>query len=156
MGRLAYEQPVRDRLPHRPVTASRESPRFRSANEYFRHMTKSNVVRCAWCGERFAVPVGPGRRPKYCRRSHRQRAYEARQVAVDRGLADGEVLVSAETWHRLRDAIYVAETTSADAMEDVLEADSGDEMLAIISRLREAIGGVVDAAGEPIALADPD
>lgn len=119
-------------------------------------MTKSSTARCLWCGERFALAGGPGRKPKYCRRSHRQRAYEARQFAVDRGLADGEVLVSTDTWHRLRDAIYVAETASADAAVDLIEADAEDELVAIISSLRAAIDGVIDAAGEPIAVADPD
>lgn len=114
------------------------------------------IARCAWCGERFAVTAGPGRRPKYCRRSHRQRAYEARQVAVDRGLAAGEVLVSTEMWHRMRDAIYVAETAAADAVDDVHEATTHGELVSIISSLRDAIGGVVGAAGEPIAVADPD
>ena len=119
-------------------------------------MTKSKVARCSWCGERFAVPGGPGRRPKYCKRSHRQRAYEARQVAVDRGLAEGEVLVSTETWNRLRDAIYVAETTAADAASDVVEANTQGELLSIITSLRDAISGVVDEVGEPIAVADSD
>lgn len=119
-------------------------------------MTKSSTARCLWCGERFAIAGGPGRRPKYCRRSHRQRAYEARQVAVDRGLADGEVLVSIDTWQRLRDAIYVAETAAADAAADLLDADSKDELASIISDLRAAIDGVVQAAGEPLAVADPD
>lgn len=119
-------------------------------------MTKSSMARCVWCGERFAIAGGPGRRPKYCRRSHRQRAYEARQVAVDRGLADGEVLVSTDTWHRLRDAIYVAETAATDAGVDLLEANSPDELLAIVASLRDAIDGVVEAAGEPLAVAGTD
>ncbi len=100
------------------------------------------------------MPAGPGRRPKYCRRAHRQRAYEARQVAVDRGLADGEMLLSIEMWNRLRDAIYVAETTATDAAGDVAEANTMGELVAIITSLRDAIGGVIDAAGEPIAVAD--
>jgi hypothetical protein len=102
------------------------------------------------------VSGGPGRQPKYCRRSHRQRAYEARQVAVERGLGDGEVLVAIETWHRLRDAIYIAETIATDAAEDLLEANAEDELVSIIRSLRETIGGVVDAFGEPIAVSDPD
>lgn len=37
---------------------------------------------CKWCGETFTVPSGPGPTPKYCRPSHRQRAYEARRAVV--------------------------------------------------------------------------
>lgn len=119
-------------------------------------MTKFLTARCLWCGERFARSSGPGRRAQYCRRSHRQRAYEARQAAEARGLANGEVLVSIDTWHGLRDAIFVAETAAADAGVDLLEADSEDELTSIISDLRAAIAGVVQATGEPIALAEPE
>ena len=36
---------------------------------------------CSWCGERFTAPRRPGPPPRYCRPSHRQRAYEARRRA---------------------------------------------------------------------------
>jgi len=40
------------------------------------------VVRsCSWCGQSFDAEVRPGPSPRYCRPSHRQRAYEARQKA---------------------------------------------------------------------------
>lgn len=77
-------------------------------------------------------------------------------MAADRGLADGEVLVSIDMWHRLRDAIYVAETTAADAGVDVVDANTRKEWSEIVSGLREAIAGVVEAVGEPIAVADPE
>lgn len=115
-------------------------------------MTKSDVARCTWCGERFAVPGGPGRRAKYCRRSHRQRAYEARQLADARGLAPDEILVSADAWYELRDAVYVAETAASDAEVDVRESGSRDEVVAIVESLRRAIAGVVGALGEPRAV----
>lgn len=34
---------------------------------------------CAWCGDPFSVAVRPGPTPRYCRPSHRQRAYESRK-----------------------------------------------------------------------------
>jgi len=34
---------------------------------------------CEWCGESFTPPVRRGPAPRYCRPSHRQRAYEARR-----------------------------------------------------------------------------
>ncbi len=45
--------------------------------------TKNNkraAATCAFCGEPIEVPPGPGRRPRYCRPSHRQRAYEERRL----------------------------------------------------------------------------
>jgi hypothetical protein len=38
---------------------------------------------CAWCGRTFAQPNAYGPVPKYCRKAHRQRAYEER-VALRR------------------------------------------------------------------------
>jgi hypothetical protein len=40
------------------------------------------MVTCGWCGQPFQPPAGRGPTPKYCSRSHRQRAYEARQKAA--------------------------------------------------------------------------
>lgn len=113
-------------------------------------------MRCAWCGERFAINPGPGRRPRYCRRSHRQRAYEARQVADARGLANDEVLLGSDTWHGLRDAIYVAETAAADAEADLAEAPNREELISIVMSLRDVIAGVVGAVGEPRAVGHAD
>jgi hypothetical protein len=66
------------------------------------------------------------------------------------------VLLSTETWHALRDAIYVAETAAADARVDFAEAETRDELVSIITDLRAAISGVVDAVGEPRAVGTPD
>lgn len=35
--------------------------------------------RCSWCGRRLPDPAGTGRPRRYCRRSCRQRAFEARR-----------------------------------------------------------------------------
>ena len=64
--------------------------------------------------------------------------------------------MSTDMWHRLRDAIYVAETAAADAGVDVVEANSEDELVAIVSSLRAVIDGVVEAVGEPMAVANPE
>ena len=41
-------------------------------------------ARCAFCGEMFEVRSARGRVPKYCRPSHRQRAYEERRLDLAR------------------------------------------------------------------------
>ena len=64
--------------------------------------------------------------------------------------------MSIETWHQLRDAIYVAETAAADAWVDLGDARTRDALVSIITDLRGAISGVVDAVGEPRAVGTPD
>ncbi len=57
-------------------------------------MSRRVKRRCAWCKRTFTVEV-TGRPPKYCRRAHRQRMYEARcrnphlyaKMLLDRDLA---------------------------------------------------------------------
>ncbi len=44
--------------------------------------SKSEMATCGCCGQPFHPPAGRGPTPKYCSRSHRQRAYEARQQAA--------------------------------------------------------------------------
>ncbi|MEE1781499.1 hypothetical protein PUR71_00875 [Streptomyces sp. SP17BM10] len=39
--------------------------------------------RCVWCGWPFRPPKATGRKPQYCRRACRQRAYEARQTRAE-------------------------------------------------------------------------
>ena len=36
---------------------------------------------CEWCLEEFDAPHRHGPKPKFCRPSHRQRAYEARRLS---------------------------------------------------------------------------
>jgi hypothetical protein len=38
------------------------------------------MLRCEWCGREFEAPHVKGPKPKFCRRSHRQRAHEERQT----------------------------------------------------------------------------
>jgi len=53
---------------------------------------------CEWCGRSFRPPKVLGRRPQYCRRSCRQRVYEARQTdrAVKKALAYRDVQPAGE------------------------------------------------------------
>jgi hypothetical protein len=62
------------------------------------------------------------------------------------------VLLAVSTWQRLRDAVYVAEAASGDAMGDLSDAIDRDDLVSIITSLRVAIGEVVDAVGEPKAV----
>ena len=110
---------------------------------------------CEWCGERFAVGGGPGRKPKYCRPSHRQRAYEARRLAGDRGIGADEVLISRRTWDHLRDALYRLESASEDVAMDLLQGrPTKAEYVEALGHLSAAVRELQDIAVEPLAIAD--
>jgi hypothetical protein len=117
-------------------------------------MTKRPTVRCAWCGERFAISAGPGRRPRYCRRSHRQRAYESRRIAAERGLAKDEVLLTMDNWRQARDALYIAEAAARDAENDLADDPTTSELLEIIRGLVQAIDAAAAVHAEPKAIGE--
>lgn len=80
---------------------------------------------------------GPGRKRWYCRRSHRQRAYEARRLADTHDLGPDDVLVARSTWEGLADRRYRLEA----AVEDV-RGDLEDDLV----RPREALEHLLEAA----------
>lgn len=100
---------------------------------------------CAWCGGELPVQTGGGRPRRYCRRSHRQRAYEARRLAAVRHLAPDEVLLARSSWDALRGALRrLQEATRA-----IVEADvTGDDVSlpAALGRLNAAVAELQDSA----------
>lgn len=88
-------------------------------------MTLSETERCAWCGAGFRRSTGPGRPGRYCRRSHRQRAYESRALARSRNLGEDEVLMSARVLADLQDALYVLEAALEDVDTDLADDPEG-------------------------------
>lgn len=109
-------------------------------------VTVTQSRRCGWCGTRFEVPGGPGRPPTYCRRSHRQRAYEARREAERLGITG--VLVAEDDWRRLLDAVYRLETAVDDAVIDIA---SGDPPQPVADRLARVVADLAAAMPEPSA-----
>ena len=101
--------------------------------------------RCAWCGRRFAVAPGPGRPRRFCRRSCRQRDYEARHRAQELGLSEAELIVTREELHRLFDQLWVLECAVADVERDLAAART-------IADHREALTWLLDAARPVVAL----
>lgn len=100
-------------------------------------------VRCAWCGRPFVPSPGPGRPRRYCRRSCRQRDFEARRRAAEHGLADHELIVTRAALSRLDDAAYVL----ACAVEDVDRDLAGEHDEVDVAR---ALAWLLDAA-RPLA-----
>ena len=71
--------------------------------------------RCRWCARRFTVEPGPGRPREFCRRSCRQRDYEARRRAAEVGLSEHELVLTRQAMEELRDRLYVLEAWLLDA-----------------------------------------
>jgi hypothetical protein len=71
------------------------------------------------------VKAGPGRPAQYCRRSCRQREYEANLRSKELGLGESELVMARSELDRLRDALYVLEAAVEDVDQDL--AESGDD-----------------------------
>lgn len=82
-------------------------------------MTYSIVSRCRWCGGPLPDSEGPGRPRRYCRRSHRQRAYEARRLASAHALGPEDVLLSRSTYGAMRDLLIRIEAALQDVDTDL-------------------------------------
>ena len=74
---------------------------------------------CAWCGGSIVSTVGRGRPRRFCRSSHRQRAYEARLAAANRDLSPNEVLISRHGWEAMRSALSKLRNVTAELAGDL-------------------------------------
>jgi hypothetical protein len=113
---------------------------------------RSEILHCAWCGRPFAASGGLGRKARYCRRSHRQRAFEARCLADRMGLDSGEALVDAEALCRLRDRLYVLESALDDVEGDLRGKPGPEDYRRAFQHLYAAAAQLRDACVEPRAL----
>lgn len=116
---------------------------------------KTEIAHCAWCGRAFARSGSQGRRARYCRRSHRQRAFEARCLAARMGLASGEALVDADALCRLRDGLYVLESALDDVEVDLRGRPGPEDYRRAFQHLYAAAAPLRDACVEPAAVLTP-
>ncbi len=114
-------------------------------------VTLRDLQRCAWCGAGFAPNRGPGRPRRYCRPSHRQRAYEARRLAERAGLTAEEVLVDRGKLGMLNDRLYVLESAIDDVRADLEESADLDTYRGAVVHLLEAAMPLANAHLEPKA-----
>ena len=84
-------------------------------------------MQCRWCGRSYEAAPGPGRPRLYCRRSCRQRDYEARQRAAELGLGEHELIVTRQELHELRDRLYLLAQTVDDVERDLTDDPADDE-----------------------------
>ena len=125
-----------------------------SGDPWYCFVTVTEGVRhCVWCGGAFPAPVGPGRPRRYCRPSHRQRAYEARREADRRGLGSGEVIVSRATWELLRDSLYRLESAAEDVAVDLVAGrPTKRDYVEALAHLSSAVRDLQNVAIEPTAI----
>ena len=83
--------------------------------------------RCRWCGRGFEQTPGVGRPRQFCRRSCRQRDYEARRRAAERGLDEDELILTRTDLNELRDRLYVLAETVKDVEADLTDDPEDDE-----------------------------
>ena len=95
---------------------------------------------------------GPGRPPRFCRRSHRQRAYEARNLAEAHALGDDDVLVSRTSFEQLRDLLYRLEAALQDVDNDLANAADGDAFRDALWHLYRTAAAVRAVSFEPRAI----
>ncbi len=100
--------------------------------------------RCRWCQRPLADRAGAGRPRQYCGHSCRQRDYEARRRAVERGLDEGEIIVTRARLDALQDQLWVLACAVEDVDGDVARAGEDADY-------RAALAWVLDAARPLIA-----
>ena len=101
--------------------------------------------RCRWCGRGFERDGGPGRPRTFCRRSCRQRDYEARSRARDLGLGDAELVVARQRLDELHDGLAMLEAAIEDVDRDMADAaDDPAEAARALRWLLEAARPLLD------------
>jgi len=108
---------------------------------------RSGTKRCRWCARSFELTPGPGRPKEYCRRSCRQRDYEARRRATDAGLGDGQLVVARADLDALHDKLYELEAAIEDVDQDLAASEAPGER-----EYREALAWVLSVARPLTAL----
>lgn len=110
--------------------------------------------RCRWCARRFTATIGPGRPREFCRRSCRQRDYEARHRAQEVGLSEHELVLTRQAMDELRDRLYVLECAVEDVERDLSGAPTRAEYQEAVDWLLGAARPVIDALGRDRASSD--
>lgn len=114
------------------------------------------TARCRWCGSSFVQTPGPGRPRRYCRKSHRQRAYEARRLAAAHRLGPDDVLVSRDAFQGYKDLLFRIEAALQDVDQDLAEGVDPSEYRRALWHLYRAAAEVRVASLEPRAVGSGD
>lgn len=127
-------------------TALREPKREPlSAIDCLPRVRDNSMPRCRWCRRPYDRKSGPGRPQEFCKRSCRQRDYEARLAASAYGLDEADLILARRHVDRLRDDVYVLQCAIEDIDRDLAVSSEPDDV-------REALRWLLDAA-RPLASA---
>ncbi len=99
---------------------------------------KRETEPCAWCRRPVTPTEGPGRPRRFCKRSCRQRDFEARQRATRHGVDEHELIVARRDVDRLHDEIYVLSCAVTDAEADLRDAQTVADLRLIVTSLLAA------------------
>ena len=102
----------------------------------------------------FEPRSGPGRPQRFCKRSHRQRHYEARVLADRHGLGKRDALVDRDKLGRLNDRLYVLAAACEDVRADIKVAPDVDAYRDAVVHLLEAALPLRSAYLEPLAVGE--
>ena len=109
------------------------------------------MARCLYCRRPLTRRPGPGRPSRYCRPSHRQRAYEARRRAEVASLPRGTVIVSQGELDRLHDGLYALESALDDVRSDLADGPpTPAELRAALTHLQQAAEDLRGTVLEPL------
>jgi len=100
--------------------------------------SSGEAPRCAWCHRPLPAQVGPGRPRRFCRRSCRQRDYEGRRRAAERGLDESEIIIARARLDVLHDRLYVLSCAVEDVDADLARATGAEDYRAAAEWLLEA------------------
>lgn len=98
---------------------------------------RSRSASCAWCG-REVISEGPGRTRRYCRRSCRQRAYEARTALANTALPPDSVVLTAAEADAVGERMFEVRCAAEDVQTAIAESATSDELAELADRLVEA------------------
>ena len=107
-------------------------------------VTVTVLGRCRWCGRSVEQRAGPGRPRVYCRRSCRQRDFEARQRATRHGLDESDVIIARAELEDLRDKLYVLRCAVDDVRRDLASSPTKQDYV-------DAVAWLIDAAHPLVA-----
>ena len=96
------------------------------------------LVACRWC-RRPIDQSGVGRPRVFCKRSCRQREFEARAKAARHGLDETDLIVARSELEQLRDELYVLQCAVEDVDRDINPTSTSAE-------IREGLEWVLAAA----------
>ena len=128
-------------------SSSHTSPIIVTVTKQSGQRGEREIASCAWCRRPVTPTEGRGRPRRFCKRSCRQRDFEARQRSARHGVDESELIIARRDVDRLHDEIFVLSCAVTDAEADLRDAES-------VADLRLIVTSLLAAARDVSALSD--